>query len=190
MSSRTGAARAGRQTGKNHGCTDDKARVLTDSRHKGMDSALESTRSTKREDLLVNWKTWQRTKGSTMESMKSLQMFSLTVAGRVWRRAEKAPWTCKDSFFQSSLRGWEDKGWDQPLWFNYTSTLAHSIFITEKITARIYCDSLPHLDSARTSFPVQPSFPSSALMHLQVHKMQRWVWDIRFRLPGSHPDKY
>lgn len=34
-----------------------------------------------------------------MESMKSLQMFSLTEAGRVWRRAEKPPWTRKDSFF-------------------------------------------------------------------------------------------
>lgn len=38
-----------------------------------------------------------------MESMKSLQMLSLTVAGRVWRRAEKAPWTCKDSFFHILL---------------------------------------------------------------------------------------
>lgn len=30
-------------------------------------------------------------------------MFSLTVAGRVWRRAEKPPWTCKDSFFHILL---------------------------------------------------------------------------------------
>lgn len=63
------------------------------------------------------------------------------------------------------------------------SIIAHSIFITEKITARIYCDSLPHLDSVRTSFPGHPSFPSSAICIYRCIKCSAGFETFAFDFP-------